>query len=50
MHTQKEKALRDTLACIEPLPPETPFLRLKQLKSRWNNVCRLFSLFPAAKQ
>jgi len=42
--------LRDALAYIESPPPETPFLRLKQWKSRRNNVQRLFSLFPAAKQ
>jgi hypothetical protein len=50
MHTHREQALRDALACIEVPPPETSFLRLKQWKSRRKNVLRLFSLFPAAKQ
>jgi len=45
MHTQRETALRVALAGNEAPPPETPFLRLKQWKSRRNNVLRLQTMF-----
>jgi hypothetical protein len=45
MHTQRSRALRDALGDIEAAAPETSFLRLKQWKSRRNNVLRLQTMF-----